>query len=539
MSSNARRENVLWESGLFAGVILLLIAVAPSGLFQDPGTFWHTRNGQLILESHQVPHQDTFSYSRQGEPWASQSWLCELAMAGCFRLGGWDLQLVVTAVLLAATFAWCSRQFIRRGLAGIISSLLVMIAFASAAPHFHIRPSTVSLPFMVALCSLMLSVESHASSLRRLWLLPPLFIAWTNIHAAALGGVATFLLVGSGWWLFGWFGMASPIRTAAKRLELVGIAAACVGSVLVNPYGLGLPQLWLAILRLPLSEFVMEHAPLTSDPATAIFPALLVAIYLLALLSVPGRSRRATWLLPLVWFALAWSCSRHVALFAVIFLTVFADLLPHSRLASWLARRGFFQESNHLSTAFPRRTQRAIYAAVFLATLGIALPFAAPTPGKSTTAADSVLARSDWPMELLPALQTIQQPDPNSIRILNDGLYGGFLIFYTPGLHVLIDDRFELFGETFLRRYLQLFTPGAPAYPEWDAQYHFTHALLQRETPIAQRLLLDPEWQAIGSSKRAILFARKISEASTQSENHPASAERIPASGSKVLPAVD
>ena len=93
----------------------------------------------------------------------SQSWLCELAMAGCFRLGGWDLQLVVTAVLLAATFAWCSRQFIRRGLAGIISSLLVMISFASAAPHFHIRPSTVSLPFMVALCSLMIPVMTRSS----------------------------------------------------------------------------------------------------------------------------------------------------------------------------------------------------------------------------------------------------------------------------------------------------------------------------------------------------------------------------------------
>ena len=36
---------------------------------------------------------------------------------------------------------------------------------------------------------------------------------------------------------------------------------------------------------------------------------------------------------------------------------------------------------------------------------------------------------------------------------MNDMLFGGFLIFYTPRLQVFVDDRCELYGDDFLLSY--------------------------------------------------------------------------------------
>ena len=66
------------------------------------------------------------------------------------------------------------------------------------------------------------------------------------------------------------------------------------------------------------------------------------------------------------------------------------------------------------------------------------------------------LARLDprhWPVELLPDLQRYEETHPRGTPIMNDMLFGGFLIFYTPRLQVFVDDRCELYGDQFLLNY--------------------------------------------------------------------------------------
>src|SRR6185436_5030957 len=110
----------------------------------------------------------------------------------------------------------------------------------------------------------------------------------------------------------------------------------------VNPYGADMPVAWAKIMTMRLPNIIEEHAPLNPlNPETWAVCALGL-FYLIALLSVPGHIR-VTWLLPLIWWALAWTRVRHAPLFAGDTAIALADLLPHTRRSRWLEPGDWFR----------------------------------------------------------------------------------------------------------------------------------------------------------------------------------------------------
>ena len=124
------KQQRIFETAMFLGLWLLMAGYAPSKFFRDPGTFWHIRLGQQILESHELPRTDTFTFTEQGTRWISQSWLCEIGMAGLYAFGGWDSLLLVTTTLLAGVYAWIAGRLYRAGLAWICVLLVAALALA-------------------------------------------------------------------------------------------------------------------------------------------------------------------------------------------------------------------------------------------------------------------------------------------------------------------------------------------------------------------------------------------------------------------------
>ena len=57
-------------------------------LLGDGDTGWHLRTGEWILNNHQVPYTDMFSFSRPGAQWFAWEWLWDLMFAVFFKGGG-------------------------------------------------------------------------------------------------------------------------------------------------------------------------------------------------------------------------------------------------------------------------------------------------------------------------------------------------------------------------------------------------------------------------------------------------------------------
>ncbi len=501
------RRLVCWEVAIFFAIWLLLMVAGRQKSFRDPGMFWHLTIGQQILQSGQLIREDTCSFTRQGSSWISQYWLYQCLMAGIHRVGGWSGLLLLTVTIVAATFTWIVARLRRSGLDAVCAVLLVALALVGSAGQFHMRPLIATIALMGLMFALLLDVESGRRRLRALWWLVPLFALWTNVHGGVLGGYGSLGLVVGGWSLAYVLGWDSPIRRRKHLAMLGALLVACTLALVANPYGLEVPKLWASILRMRLPDLIEEHAPAHLSGVSGVILFVLGAAYLVALAGVFPRRPRITWLLPLVWFALACARIRHGPLFAIVALLAVADFLPYSVWARLLARRDLFRHSPTASDdRSGRRFSMILLPVVLVATTFLlqATSVRLPVVGRDWVRLDA----SHWPVEMLPDLRKIGRDEGSNARVFNEMRYGGFLIYHTPHLRIFIDDRCELYGEPFLRDYVNAALREPDRIEAWADQYAFEHALVKTADPLDRYLQSAGRWEVVRRTETATLYRR-------------------------------
>src|SRR5436190_11635936 len=74
-------------------------------LLSDCDTGWHIRTGEWIIANGWVPMRDIFSFSKPGAPWFAWEWLSDVLFAKLTALGGLQLLVMCTVVLLSVIFS--------------------------------------------------------------------------------------------------------------------------------------------------------------------------------------------------------------------------------------------------------------------------------------------------------------------------------------------------------------------------------------------------------------------------------------------------
>lgn len=299
---------------------------------------------------------------------------------------------------------------------------------------------------------------------------------------------------------------------------LLGILFACALTPFVNPFGLELLRTWGRIVGSGvLPKVVDEHMPL--DPAMPNGQAVLgYGLFYLALLAgtFPARPR-VTWLIPLVWLALAVKGIRHGPLFAVTAAVAVADLWPHTVWHRLLKQHGDGSLARDPDPS-PRPWVRPMLvpAAAVLLALGLQVGRVhVPVVGAGWARLDPEVV----PTDLTADLSAYAAAVPPGTPIFNDANLGGYLIYHQPTLKVFMDDRFELYGDDWVRAYADaLAAPPDEAgrvFEGWAADYGFEKAVVvvtrpDGETPpLVQYLTAHPErWREVARGRRAAVFDR-------------------------------
>ncbi len=498
------------ETGFFLGFWLFFMVGARNRLFRDPGTFWHTVIGRQILGSGHFPDTDSFSFACYGHPWIPHQWLGECLMAVLDRIGGLDTLLLATATVLAGLYTWLAHRVLSGGLHWLPTVLVTMLTVAASANHLHVRPHISTIVFTGLTFGWLCDFEAGRTGLRRLWWLVPIFWVWSNMHGGVLGGAATIVLVLSGWCVFRIIGLDSPIVRYRQVLNLVLLIVACGLTFVLNPYGVRLPQVWLEIMRSPVvARLIEEHAPLDVRSPEGLLILMFSLVYLGILASVRPWRPRVTWLLPLFWLYETATRVRHSPMFSITAALAMAEMLPHTQLATFLARPGrdLFQFRPPSRAAERELDWRAAFipvALILLATVLQATGTRVPILGRGWVKLDS----QHWPVELLPELRDIEHEHPEGTRIFNDFLYGGFLIYYTPGLKVFIDDRCELYGDKWLLQFSEAMQKNPSRIEEWEKQYKFRYAVVAIRSAFDRYLERSPDWALVRRSHTAALYKR-------------------------------
>ena len=338
-----------FDAFIFLSAWLLLFIAGQSKLFRDPGSFSHTVIGELIIDTGRLIYQDSFSFTRFGEPWIAQQWLGECIMAVIHRLAGLDGLLIVTVSLIALLCSSLALRIERSGMNLALGFLILALSLAASSHHFHVRPHIVTILLMTIVYSKLCDVDTGKASLGSLFWFIPMFVIWANIHGGVLGGLLTLLIAAAGWTLACRLGLKSPFPDKKALINLWVLILLCFATPLVNPYGLKLPATWLDIMgSSAVSQLIQEHASVvtllhfgeTSSYVTISLLLCLGLFYSALLAGINRKDRRVTWYIPLIWFFLSLSRIRHAPLFAMMAVVAIAEIFPYCRWVRSLGDRG-------------------------------------------------------------------------------------------------------------------------------------------------------------------------------------------------------
>ncbi|HZQ54677.1 MAG TPA: hypothetical protein VFB14_20920 [Bryobacteraceae bacterium] len=468
-----------------AMLAVLLVALAMLTIrsrFDDPDLWWHLKTGEIIWNTHSIPRVDAFSFTAGGQPWVAQEWLSELAIYAMWKSGAYTgLMLgfsVLTTLLLILAYVLCSKYSAncKIGFGGALAFWLFSTIGLALRPHM--------IGYLLLVLELLIL---HLSRSRRQWLfaLVPLFSLWVNCHASFFFGLIVLAIVLLCAFLpeIRWGLLVSTPWEPARRNTLAICAALSVAALFLNPIGPRLVTYPLDVFfRQPVNlAAVAEWRPPAPDDLR--FWALLLvagAVLLLPLLRFTAL-RMEEFLLVSIGFELAVSHQRMLFVFGLLAAPVLC------RLAADLW--GGYE---------PDRDRMWLNASL-MAVAAIVVVFAFPN-----TRELKKLVRKSSPVQAVEFLKRSGIPG----NLLNEYVYGGYLIWAAPERKVFIDGRADIYEKAGV----------LSEYEDWIrlrsdpklflAKYRIGVCLLSPSAPMTRVVSLLPGWKRVYSDNLAVLFVK-------------------------------
>jgi hypothetical protein len=470
--------------GLIATSFVTAVFWTCRGRIADPDLWWHLRNAQYLVTTLRLPNVDVYSYTTAGAHWIDHEWLSELFYYGAYRSldlrGVFFLFAAALAALVVAEFWLCLKE---NGnpwaatFAAFLGYLLQLVAFGP-------RTQTFGWLCFAAVFAVLLRFRS----VRRapLWLLPPIFCLWINLHASWVLGMAVytiFLVAGLIRHDIGRLAADPWSKSELKELALAGLAS--VAALFANPYGYRLVLFPIARIFndvvVPAGGGIEEFGPVNFQDGRGKLVALVLG--LIFVMAIAGRKR---WRID---NALLTAFVLYGGLVHLRLLFLAGIVLPPV-LAPQFGQIGLFPG---------RRPPRILNWAWLAIVLG-ALVFSFPS-------ADDLQAQiaEFFPVRAVDYLRANPQPG----NIFNLYKWGGYLEWNLPEVRTFIDGRGDQVDSRGVpldrfRDYMQVEALQNPE--EVFNRFKVSYVLFPANTPLVYYLSNSPQWECIYSDYQAVIY---------------------------------
>ncbi len=470
---------------LLAVLLAAIVFVVLPKTNADPDLGWHLRNAQFLFQHHAFIRTEMYSFTTHGQPWMDHEWLAEIPFyLGWKWLGARGIFLVTYAsisAIMLGIFALATLESRNVKAAFLTSFLAVALASVSFGP----RTLLFGWIFLVAELAILYRFNSTP---KLIWMLPPLFLLWVNTHGSWLIGLVLFSVFAlSGCVEGNWGSIAARRWTTSQARTLATTAALSLLALFVNPYGWRLVAYPFNLAfhqQLNIANVVEWRTLDFHSPRGKLVIVILAASIILHLV------RRKQWKLYEVAFLLiaidsSFTYSRFLFLAAILVAPLLAkdlqEFLPNYR---------------------PENDKFRLNAAIILACL-LAICFRFPT-GPRLLQAES----GSYPV----AAQTYLQNFHPQGNVLNDYLWGGYLIWNTRQIPVFVDSRVDVFEYSgIFKDYLDL-VQLRRSFAVLDT-YKIRYVLFRKQAPLSYLLEHNPGWKIDYSDSTTILFERQNSAA--------------------------
>ena len=445
----------------------------------EPDIWWHLRNSAYFFQHHSFPSVDSYSFGAAGSPWLAHEWLSEIPFFLGFKAMGLQGFLAVYFAVLVLIYVGVYYRSVRAGAdcknATVITLLAIFLGVVSIGPR-------VLLFGWLCMVGLLLVLDRFRRTGNGLWLLPPLFALWINLHGSWVFGMVVLVLTIASGLVEGEWGLVVAQRwTSGELKKLLLTLAASLTALFVNPFGYKLVLYPFDFLFRQPSN--MKHIAEWHSVDFSTGDGKLALFTILALLAAALFSRRR-WRLDevlLTAFALwaALSHARFLFFAGLIFVPILAPRLD-------------------LFPPYERDLDKPWLNATIMTAIVGALVFFFPSPAQLQQKVDEQYPRA--------ALEFMQRQHING-QIFNQDWWGGYMEWNAPELKPFIDGRVDIFvyNGTF-DDYVKAVSIQTPF--EILNKYRIDYALLEPKQPLGYLLEHSPAWHPIYTDKVAVLFER-------------------------------
>jgi hypothetical protein len=464
-SAESSRQTAVRRRWILAWLAFLPLVLYRAGVLSEGDTFWQIRIGLLTIAHKAIPAADTFSWTAHGKPYFQNSWGFDVLLAGAYRLGGLQ-SVAVLCALITLAIVWLALALARAlGASPAASAMALFVALPLLAGWLSARPQLLDYVAVLTLTILLQRIGQGTGRLGAAALVGLLIVAWINLHAAALLGVA---IAGTSTVL-----LLLARRVANLRYAGTATAAAALGC-LANPYGIGVLH-QAGQVQADSSGLITEWAPI--DLASPLQDLTLAAG--IAALVIAWR-RRDLVLTAGLSVCIAGSISAvrflpFVVILAMPVLAAFASDPPDPVRRYLTSRRVMFQRCGALG---------------IVALIGLAVPsmthLGEPEP-------------ATYPVGLVAKI-------PYGCRLFTTDLIGSYVILARPDVPVSLDTRNNLYGR------LLLSFEERTLHGNGNLSRGLAGAgcvLVPRSYGLAAALDRDPQWQLRASNRLATLYVRR------------------------------
>lgn len=474
----------------FAAVFLSFLTLIN---LTDPDYFWHLRTGQYLLEQGALPTGDVFSYTNAGQPWILHEWLFEVMLASIHALLGEFGVKLMTSLLATATLVIAYATANKILGKPYVAFFLALAFFIPAALSISPRPQMLTFLLFVLFLRVLTGFKSHGEN-RGLLALPPLMAVWVNFHGGYVAGLALLALFTACEWLVF---LATDSRDEAQRRRLQWLSLAAVAALLsslANPYFLGH---WLYPFQVMGMEASRHYISEWLRPA---FQALGYQVYLglvftffITAIYRKTRTDFTELAVPLFFVTAGFVTARHIPLAVIAMIPFAAATFAQQPLArmipthwlqactAWYGRR--VRQGRDLGD-----TEYLLNWLLLVVVIGGFLLYYPIYHAKDAEKVDSRIPVKATEFLIKEGIRG---------RMFNTYHYGGYLIQQLyPAQKVFIDGRADMYGDAFLKEYIEI-SSGGSGWEKLFDKHQIDYVLIQHDSPLRQLLLIRGDFKLV------------------------------------------
>lgn len=482
-------------------ITFLLIFIMAARTPLDSDMWWHLSAGEEMLRTGKFLNEEIFSFTRAGVHWVNAYWFADLTSAWVFRWGGYLGLAGMTTLLVLLSMGLVYLQ--SEGTA-FLKAAALLLGSVVASVVWTPRPHLYSL-VLLALVGYLLFLYKRRN-IDRLWVLPLVFLFWSNVHGGYPLGIMLIGCVLAGEAANHLLNLpVEAILPWKKILRLAGWTAICGLAVLLNPNGLDMWRLPFQTVNMQvLQQFIPEWA---SPDFHNLLQQSLLWLLLGTVIAVgfSGRSMDAGDALALALFAyMALLARRNYGPFALVVVPLFVRYAG-AAIQGWRARTPWVERLAQRSAGRPtaslrvQRLKRAI-------NLGLVALLAMVAVGKLYVVSHPALV-GHYLAQGSPtgAIQWINDNRPGA-RVLNEYNWGGYLQWAMPAAKIFVDGRTDIFGDEVIGAWIQV-VQGGDGWEDVIARYEVDLVMVMPDRALVHKLE-QAGWTKVFADEKAVIYEK-------------------------------